>query len=249
MARDDHDRRRLRALYDRHKSRTLALAEARDRRRDAHDDVVAPRRVVVSAQRLREAGFGRGGTQVRVVRRRRGRRQHGDPRSTPGRALRFADRHIFRSSHQDRFRRDDDMERELRRERAILRERQSNGRGGQGAGGFGISRRRRLRMRMQESTRRSRQGGNQVGQPQRNRAGQRSSGRGQPQPQQQQQQKQPQRHQRGQQPQQQGGRGDRSRNDNGSQPSRQRSGQRPRSAAPMPTHEQLNAQLDSYRNG
>lgn len=112
MGRNDFERRRLRDIYDRNVRRVRALAEARDGRRlDIHDDVAAPRRFVVSEQRTRAEGFGRGGRQVR------------QSRSGAGRSRsRFSDKGVYRRGAMDRFAREDDIERALRRER--LRERQ-----------------------------------------------------------------------------------------------------------------------------
>ncbi|CAJ1010455.1 hypothetical protein Q4I28_005769 [Leishmania naiffi] len=140
MARDDFDRRRLRALYDRKRRRVSALADARARRRGGEDDYSVPRRYVVSECRTRMEGFGRGGTQVRrVVRRARGDRSD--------ESRRFSGRGIFRSSGGSRFRRADDFEREERRAR--FREERARRLGGQHAEGrhFGVARRMRLRMR------------------------------------------------------------------------------------------------------
>lgn len=115
MRRNDFERRRLRDLYDRNVRRVRALAEARDGRRlDKSDDVAAPRRFVVSESRTRLEGFGRGGYQA--PRSRRGARGAG--------ARRFSDRSVYRRHAADRFARDDDFERLLRRER--LRERRLN---------------------------------------------------------------------------------------------------------------------------
>ncbi|CAJ1990791.1 hypothetical protein - conserved [Leishmania donovani] len=141
MPRDDFDRRRLRALYERNRRRVSALADARDRRRGGEDDYAAPRRYVVSERRTRIEGFGRGGAQVsRVVRRARGGRD--EPRSR-----RFSDRGIFRRNVRDRFRRVEDFEREERRERfREVRARRGDGRRVEGRR-FGEARRLRLRMR------------------------------------------------------------------------------------------------------
>ncbi|KAG5498487.1 hypothetical protein JKF63_02773 [Porcisia hertigi] len=142
MPRDDFDRRRLRALYDRNRRRVSALADARDRRRGGEDDFAAPRRYVVSERRTRIEGFGRGGTQVRrVVRRARaGRTDEPRPR-------RFSDRAIFRRSGRDRFRRAEDFDREDRRDRfREKRLRRIDGRQAE-TRRFGEARRMRLRMR------------------------------------------------------------------------------------------------------
>lgn len=141
MPRDDFDRRRLRALYERNRRRVSALADARDRRRGGEDDYAAPRRYVVSERRTRIEGFGRGGTQVnRVVRRVRGGRDEPPPR-------RFSDRGIFRRNVRDRFRRAEDFEREERRERfREVRGWRGDGRRVEGRR-FGEARRLRLRMR------------------------------------------------------------------------------------------------------
>ncbi|ESL10440.1 hypothetical protein TRSC58_01827 [Trypanosoma rangeli SC58] len=108
MRRDDFERRRLRDLYDRNVRRVRALAEARDERRTGNDDTVAaPRRYVVSERRTRLEGFGRGGYQVR-----RSRRGNRDTE-----VRRFSDRSVYRRGALDRFEREDDLERKMRRAR------------------------------------------------------------------------------------------------------------------------------------
>ncbi|KAG5472605.1 hypothetical protein LSCM4_01924 [Leishmania orientalis] len=228
MPRDDFDRRRLRALYDRNRHRVAALADARDRRRGGDDDYAAPRRYVVSERRTRIEGFGRGGTQVRrVLRRTRGGRA-GEPLPR-----RFSDRGIFRRSGGDRFRRADDFEREERRDR-FLEERARRG-GGRHVEGrrFGEARRLRLRMR-----------GTRAGRGDRSRA--KVEGRREPE-------------ERGG-----GGRrrqevvrksnnnqGNRGGNKQGGQPrnNQPRSTKKPqRSREPQLTREELDRQLESYRN-
>ncbi|RNF18066.1 uncharacterized protein Tco025E_04620 [Trypanosoma conorhini] len=132
MRRDDFERRRLRDLYDRNVRRVRALAEARDARRtDRDDDVAAPRRYVVSERRTRLEGFGRGGFQVQ-------RSRQGRPGAGGGR---FSDKGVYRRGALDRFERDDDFERKLRRER--FRERRLS----EGGLRFG---RQRLRLRRSE---------------------------------------------------------------------------------------------------
>lgn len=155
MRRDDFDRRRLRSLYDRNRSRVSALADARDRRRGGDDSYAAPRRYVVSERRTHIEGFGRGGTQVRRVERRVVRLADA-PRSR-----RFSDRGIFRRGGRDRFRRADDFEREDRRDRFRgSRDRRGEGRREEGGGRrFGESRRARLRMRSRRGGRRAGNGG------------------------------------------------------------------------------------------
>ncbi|KPI89758.1 hypothetical protein ABL78_1138 [Leptomonas seymouri] len=139
MPRDDFDRRRLRSLYERNRSRVSALADARDRRRGGDDSYAAPRRYVVSERRTRIEGFGRGGAQVRRVERRVLR-----VRDAP-RPRRFSDRGIFRRGGRDRFRRADDEDRKERRDR--FREDSERRREGGGVRRFGEARRQRLRMR------------------------------------------------------------------------------------------------------
>nr|CCC90859.1 conserved hypothetical protein [Trypanosoma congolense IL3000] len=113
MRRNDFERRRLRDLYDRNVRRVGALAEARDQRRSARDDdIAAPRRYVVSERRTRLEGFGYGGRQIRRSLR------TDDSR----RRLRFSDRRIYRRGAFDRFARDEDFVRELRRDRLRDRE-------------------------------------------------------------------------------------------------------------------------------
>lgn len=147
MAREDSDRRRLRSLYDRNRSRVSALADARDRRRGGDDNFTAPRRYVVSERLTRAEGFGRGGAQVRRVVRRSAQAKEQPP------ARRFSDRGIFRRGGRDRFRRAEDVEREDRRDRnRDNRQRRGQGRQearqeGGGTRRFGESRRARLRMR------------------------------------------------------------------------------------------------------
>lgn len=110
MAREDFDRRRLRAIYDRNKRRVSALADARDSRRVYVEEERAPRRYTVSERRTRLEGFGRGGAQVRRVVRR-------NIRERP--PLQFSDRRIFRRGNRDRFAREDDLDRRYRRERFL----------------------------------------------------------------------------------------------------------------------------------
>lgn len=108
MIRDDYERRRLRALYERNKRRVTALADARDQRRGEENEMSAPRRFLVSARRLREAGFGRGQVQIRRIYRRRegyyGSRRYGDS-------------DIYRRFNRDRFMRVSDYDRDARRYR------------------------------------------------------------------------------------------------------------------------------------
>ncbi|EAN89163.1 hypothetical protein C3747_41g135 [Trypanosoma cruzi] len=130
MRRGDFERRRLRDLYERNVRRVRALADARDGRRSGRDDdIAAPRRYVVSERRTRLEGFGRGGYQVQ-----RSRRFGRDPR-----IRRFSDRGVYRRGALDRFEREEDFERKLRRER--FRERRLN----EGGLRFG-----RLRLRRSE---------------------------------------------------------------------------------------------------
>ncbi|KAK7200609.1 hypothetical protein NESM_000117000 [Novymonas esmeraldas] len=257
MARDDHDRRRLRALYDRNSRRVSALADARDRRRGGDDDFAAPRRYVVTERRTRVEGFGRGGTQVRRVERRAAGGRAGEPR-----ANKFSDRSIFRRSGRDRFQRADDAEREDRRERSRNeRERRGNAPKVQERR-IGSALRRRLRKRgarggaddrndvvtkgrgQRASENSGRQRNNKGNQPQRATQQNNRSGGGNQQSSQQrnnvqgggkknnnQQQQQQQRNNQQQQQQ---------RNNNNNQPHRPRE--------PQMTHADLDRQLESYHN-
>lgn len=220
MARDDSDRRRLRALYERNRRRVSALADARDRRRGGDDDFAAPRRYVVSERRTRLEGFGRGGRQVRqVVRRARG------GRADEARPLRFSDRGIFRRSGRDRFRRVDDVDREDRRERSRDQRSRRNGGGGGAVEGrrFGGARRTQLRMRG------SRGGRNRgEGRCLQNNGGNNGNN------QQQRQGKQ--------------GNSNRGNNNNNQQQQQQRQAKPQRARQPMVTREELDRQLDSYHN-
>ncbi|KAG5472226.1 hypothetical protein LSCM1_03623 [Leishmania martiniquensis] len=229
MPRDDFDRRRLRALYDRNRHRVSALADARDRRRGGEDDYAAPRRYVVSERRTRIEGFGRGGAQVRrVVRRMRGGRG-GEPLPR-----RFSDRSIFRRSGHDRFRRADDLEREERRER-FLEERARRG-GKRPAEGrrFGGARRLRLRMRGTRAGRGDR--GRSKVEGRREREERSGSGR---------------RRQEGGRQSNNNNQGNRAGNKHGGQSRNNQShnSKKPqRSREPQLTREELDRQLDSYRN-
>lgn len=142
MPREDFDRRRLRGIYERNKRRVSALADARDSRRVFADEIVAPRRFIVSERRTRLEGFGRGGYQVRRVVR----------RSALDRGLsRFSDRGIFRRGHRDRFMREEDQFRRDRRERFLDDNRRFRDMGPRRR--FGFSRRRRLQIRERERRR------------------------------------------------------------------------------------------------
>lgn len=240
MARDDYNRRRLRGMYERNQRRVSALADARDRRRGDNDEIAAPRRFVVSERRTRIEGFGRGGRQVRQVLRSAATRG-GAPRR-----IRFRDSGIFRRGGRDRFRREEDFDREMRRDRFLARDEErrrsgvravlDRGEGNRVRGGrLGVSRRRRLRMQEEGLIKdgrhrhgaavngngysgRSHRGNNQVGE--RNNRRQQQQGVGSPS----------------------------NGKHRGGGTTSNGGGRRQHEKKPMPTRDELDAQLDRFRN-